>query len=212
MSKYGELQKVIAKIEITFSEMMFYQYLPIKLVDNTDIRVEKRLQFLESIIGTACCDFIGAYGLNRFVNSYVYLTVKHQYVSPSFHFNRLGWHSDGFMTEDINYIWSDKIPTVFNTSPFLLPMDDVQSIICMESQALPKNDVTFEDCTLLRLNEFNIHRVGDVKGVCLRSFIKISFSKDVYDLKGNSINYELNYNWDYRERGGNRNIPQKLIV
>ena len=45
---------------------------------------------------------------------------------------------------------------------------------------------------------------------CFRTFFKLSFSKDKYDLKGNSHNYLFDYNWEMRERKENRNIPQQL--
>jgi hypothetical protein len=212
MGKYGDLPKVIDVIDVQFTEMMFYQYLPIKLQGQTELKMEQRLLFLDRIIGTAACDFVGNFGLNRYIDSYVYLTVKHQYVSPNFHFNRLGWHSDGFMTDDVNYIWSNKIPTVFNASEFLLPMDDVESMKCMEQQAKPENDWIYGDNALLKLNEFNIHRVGDVSEVCLRAFVKISFSKDKYDLLGNSKNYLLDYAWEMKPRKQERNIPQSSLT
>ena len=53
-------------------------------------------------------DFKNKYGRYRFLDSYMYLTVKRQYQSKSKLFNRPGYHSDGFLTDDINYIWSDK--------------------------------------------------------------------------------------------------------
>lgn len=34
----------------------------------------------------------------------------------------------------------------------------------------------------------------------MRNFLKVSFSKDKYDLKGNSKNYLLSYDWYFRDR------------
>lgn len=209
--RYGELPKLVGNYKIEAKEMFFYQYLPIKLVGNTDIKVEHRLSCFNDIIGVICCDFIGEYGLDRFVNSYVYLTAKNMFVAPNCSYNRLGWHSDGFMTEDINYIWSDKLPTVFNTSKFNLTQDDIVSMDEMSVQALPENDFCYNSGDLLRLNQFNIHRVADIETVVLRCFLKLSFSVDKYDLLGNSKNYELDYNWDMKPRKQSRNIPQSKI-
>jgi hypothetical protein len=114
------------------------------------------------------------------------------------------------MTDDINYIWYDKDPTVFNNSEFNLTMDDLASIEDMRSQALPWKDVTYPVNTLLRLDQFNIHKVGEVT-TGMRNFLKISFSKDKYDLIGNSHNYLLNYEWDMKPRKEQRNIPQSII-
>jgi hypothetical protein len=191
-------------------EMMFYQYLPIILSGDTEPVYEPRLKCYNQLVGAICCDFIGAYGLDRYVKSYVYLTAKYLYQAPGCSFNRSGWHSDGFMTDDINYIWYDKDPTVFNNSEFNLTMDDLASIEDMRSQALPWKDVTYPVNTLLRLDQFNIHKVGEVT-TGMRNFLKISFSKDKYDLIGNSHNYLLNYEWDMKPRKEQRNIPQSII-
>jgi hypothetical protein len=209
IGKYGDLPTVVGKINVEFKEMMFYQYLPIKML-YTDVIIEIRHRFLVSLIEEILNDFIKAFGRETYEESYVYLTVKHQYVSPNSNYNRPGWHADGFMSNDINYIWSDSIPTVFNTSNFDLPMDDIKSIDCMNDQARKENNFTYDDCTILRLNQYNIHRVGDVKQLCLRSFVKISISKDKYDLKGNSINYGFDYDWTTRPRELHRNIPQSI--
>jgi hypothetical protein len=190
--------------------MLFYQYMPIKLPFSTYPVVEARLSCFEKILGVICCDFIGEFGLNAFVDSYVYLTAKHLYQKPNCPFNRPGYHSDGFMTNDINYIWSDKQPTVFNNSEFQLSMDDAISMREMESQALAENEFCYPENTLLRLNQFNIHKVADVKDVSLRTFLKVSFSGDKYDLIGNSHNYLIDYEWDMRPRKEQRNIPQSI--
>lgn len=43
---------------------------------------------------------------------------------PNCSFNRMGYHSDGFLTDDINYIWCDNNPTIFNISAFNLTLDE----------------------------------------------------------------------------------------
>jgi hypothetical protein len=206
---YGQLPKQLGNHQVDCKEMMFYQYLPIKLTGEHMPVFEDRLKCYDKLIGAICCDYIGTYGLDRFVGSYVYLTAKHLYQAPGCSFNRPGWHSDGFMTEDINYIWYDKDPTVFNKSDFVLTMDDSFSLSEMKQQAKPRNDVTYPVNALLRLNQYNIHMVGETTSG-LRNFLKVSFSKDKYDLIGNSHNYLLNYEWEMKPRNEQRNIPQSL--
>lgn len=208
--RYGDKPINLGIKTLVCNEMMFYQYLPIKFPKNIDVFYEKRLKFLDSLVGTVCCDFIGSFGLDRYVNSFVYLTVKSLFQKSGCSLNREGYHSDGFLTDDINYIWSDINPTVFNDSDFNLSLDDRNSLHQMSEQALIENEFEYPECTLLRLNQFSIHKVGEVKKEGVRTFIKISFSNDKYDLIGNSHNYELNYNWDMRPRSIDRNIPQKL--
>lgn len=204
---YGQLPKQIGTYTVECKEMMFYQYLPVKLVGFHNVVNEERLSCYDPIIDAACCDFICAYGLDRFVDSYVYLTAKYLYQSAGCSFNRPGWHSDGFMTDDINYIWYDKDPTIFNRSLFILSMNDEVSLKEMSRQAAPGNDVIFPVNSLLRLDQYNIHRLG-MPTTGLRNFLKISFSKDKYDLMGNSHNYMLNYNWEMKPRKEQRNMPQ----
>jgi len=45
----------------------------------------------------------------------------------------------------------------------------------------------------------------------MRAFVKVSFSKDKYDLIGNAVNYEIDYNWNFKPRENTRNVPQTEI-
>lgn len=209
--RYGELPKELGIFEVECKEMMFYQYLPIKMPNQTLLVYEERLKCFDNLIGVICCDFIGEFGLDNYVSSYVYLTAKFLYQTPNCSFNRAGWHSDGFLTDDINYIWCDKYPTIFNKTNFNLPLNDLLSMEEMEKQAVPFNNVTYKENQLLRLNQFNIHKVAPITKSGMRTFLKISISKDKYDLIGNSHNYLLSYNWEMKQRNERRNIPQSII-
>lgn len=209
--RYGELPKELGIFEVECKEMMFYQYLPIKMPNETQPIYEQRLKCFDKLIGAICCDFIGEFGLDNYVESYVYLTAKHLYQMPNCSFNRMGWHSDGFLTDDINYIWCDKYPTIFNKTYFDLPLNDLLSVEEMEKQAMPFNDVTYKENQLLRLNQFNIHKVAPIQKGGMRTFLKVSISKDKYDLIGNSHNYLLDYDWQMKQRNEVRNIPQSVV-
>lgn len=208
--KYGELPKQLGIIKVKCDEMMFYQYLPIKLRNGGygEIDGEPRLGCFNELIFKIIDDFIVEFGADEFIDSYIYVTAKHMYQLPNTSFNRMGWHSDGFLTNDINYIWCDKYPTIFNKSEFELTLDDTISMGEMEKQSLEINDVTYSENELLRLNQYNIHKVAPVLQGGMRTFLKVSFSKDKYDLIGNSHNHLLNYKWDMKERKEERNIPQ----
>ena len=208
--KYGQLPKYLDLHEVEISEMMFYQYLPIKLPNMVEPVIEERLKPFEKLIGVSLCDYVADFGLKRFHQSYVYLTAKYLYEKEGCSFNRKGYHSDGFLTDDINYIWSDCKPTVFNTTDFDLTLDDKISLAEMDIQADEEKITTYPNNSLLRLDQYAIHRCSGVESEGMRCFVKISVSKDKYDLKGNSINRLLDYNWDYRERKKERNIPQKI--
>ncbi|MGH2666023.1 hypothetical protein [Flavobacterium sp.] len=210
-NRYGQLPKPIGTYQVQPTEMMFYQDMPIKMKRYSTPLYEDRISVFNEIILAAIDDFIKIYGIEQYINTYVYLSVKHLFQPVKEPFNRPGWHCDGFMTNDINYIWSDKNPTVFNFSEFILTQNDSISIKEMEIQANPENNFIYPENTLIRLNQYNVHRVADVTEAGMRAFIKISFSTDKYNLVGNSHNYLLDYNWEMQERNVDRNIPQSKI-
>lgn len=51
-------------------------------------------------------------------------------------------------------------------------------------------NLTCEDGSILRLNQFVIHKVVDIEKSSMRHFVKVSFGRDKYDLKGNSQNHK----------------------
>lgn len=208
MAKYGDYPRFVKSINVKCDEMLYYQYLPIKLIDQTEPVLEARLQCFKELIGTVCCDYVANYGLTKYVKSYVYLTAKVMFNKC----NRAGWHSDGYLTNDINYIYSNHSPTIFNCSKFVLTPDDQISLREMEEQAKPENNYSYPDNSLLCLTQYNIHKCPEKTEPRIRTFVKVSFSKDRYDLKGNSHNYLLDYDWEMRERGVDRNVPQSLAV
>lgn len=204
--RHGQLPISLGIYDIELNETMTYQYLPIKLIGQHSVSIEKRLEVFNKLIGVACCDFIGVYSLNRYIDSYVYLTVKYRFVSPTSPMNRLGYHSDSFLSDDINYIWSDCFPTIFSKSDFLLSNNDLQSLVEMEQQAKEKDQVTYNINELLRLTQYNIHKVAPVTDSRMRGFFKLSFSKEKFNLIGNTHNYLLDYKWEMKPRGINRNM------
>jgi hypothetical protein len=208
--KYGDLPTELGQHSVVPTEMMFYQYMPIKLSTQTHPMYEDRLKCFDKLVGVVCCDYIGTFGLNKYVNSYLYLTAKHMFQVPYTSFNRMGYHSDGFMTDDINYVWCDTYPTIFNSSVFNLTMDDQISMNEMEQQALKENEVTYPENSLLRLTQHNIHKVASITEGTMRTFLKLSFSTDKYDLVGNAHNYLLDYGWEMKSRKIERNIPQTV--
>jgi len=92
---YQKEPKNLGIIETPVSEYFSYTYLPIKLAGQHELTIEPRLKIFDKIIGRCACDFVGDFGLDRFIDSYVYLTAKHQYQRAGQGFNRPGWHSMG---------------------------------------------------------------------------------------------------------------------
>ena len=79
----------------------------------------------------------------------------------------------------------------------------------MDEQALRENDFTLPNNTLIGMDQYSIHKVGEFEEGN-RAFFKLVISKGKFDLQGNSKNYLLDYDWEMRPRQNTRNVPQKL--
>lgn len=203
MIKYGVAPDCLGKFYLEPKEMCFVQYLPIKLAGG-DFSVPRNLCWTTELIN----EIMFGQDTGTELDDYIYLTVKHLYVGKD-SIGRLGWHSDGFMSEDVNYIWCDRYPTEFCVQDFTLTPHHEISMQEMEQQARPENIRVYGENQLIRLDQRHIHRVAAIDEVSLRTFVKVSISKNKYNLKGNAHNYELDYDWDMLERGATRNDPVK---
>jgi len=193
------------------TEMLFYLYLPIKAPGawsyylNGYANLNRFMPLIEAVRG----DMKGS----EWKNNYAYLTAKVMPISPEQPGNRPGWHSDGFLSDDVNYVWSDCSPTFFWTplekGLYRLHNDHVKSLADMERLAKTIGRVyPGDNGHLYKMDQTVIHRVGDPTGNMLRSFCKISISKKKYDLIGNSIS-SINQGWVFHERSALRNHPAK---
>lgn len=204
---YGNLPIDLGSVgeDIDASEMMFYLYLPIKLPGQVGVTMEERLIPFFPLVEKVVQDIGSGY-----VDKYIYITVKTLYVSPGCMGNREGYHSDGFMTNDINYIWYSEVPTVFLDIPggVPLPQHHSESMIDMEWYGRFYNHRRYPNKHLLRLDERVIHKVCDeslYEG--MRTFVKISVSDNIYAHKGNSVSPFLSLGVEYTERTIVRNCP-----
>ena len=200
---YGIEPKVIGVSNIKLNEYMFYVYLPIKMPQN-NIRIEPRLEPLRDLI------YQGIGNEPDLVDKYVYLTVRNQFVPKGLSHNRPGWHSDGFGSNDVNYIFYSNTPTEFCIKQYKdISTDDVISLKQFEEQSSEDCIVCYPNNTLLRLTPEHIHRVGYKHEDGNRLFIKISISDKKYALAGNSHNYEFEYDWsnEMKNRELYRNTP-----
>lgn len=213
---YGQKPTVVGYLDIELDEMMFYQYLPIKDKGAyvTNIPLQLDVPLVNKVTTLVSLDFINLKGVDEFRDHYMYLTIKQLYVSNTSELNRPGVHSDGFMTDDINYIWYNEVPTIFYEGLFIdTPLDDIESLVYFEKHKVNTTPVTYPNKSVIRLDQYNIHESNSIKdnSIVLRCFVKLSFSKDRYDLKGNAKNPIITKNWEYRDRVSGRNIPQLLM-
>ena len=202
MRYYGEMPKECGYFDVECEEYMFTQYVPISIPGQYRTTVPENLKWTEDILSRIC-----GMDLEMWKDSYVYVTCKHMYVD-GFSGNRPGVHSDGFMTDDLSYIWYDSYPTIFYDGVFDLTQDHAISLVEMEKQSRNMQVFHFPVKNLVKLDQYNIHSVRYCSPG-FRTFLKISISKHKYNLKGNSKNPELSLDCEYSERTEQRNDPHK---
>lgn len=196
---YASKAQELTRLPLQPTELVYYQYLPIVMHHSGKCllpRIPPNIAWVEPLLEFVQVD----------EGDYVYLTVKHMWVSEKTA-NREGWHIDGFLTEDTNYIWCDAHPTQFCEQEFLLTQDHEQSMIEMREQVKPDNFKTYPANTLLMLDTSTVHRVNPEPFEGFRTFVKISVSGEKYNLEGNSHNYLFDYNWPMVKRKAQRNHP-----
>lgn len=208
MKKYNQPPiQLDGDFPIKVDEMMLYQYLPIKMAYEFYIPVDIpiRLRVFSHVVETALLDYVRHVD---FINDkYVYVSAKHMFVMPGQNLNRLGWHSDGFGTDDVSYIWSNCLPTIWTDGRPSPPTDDSAALSYFNaSENIPVYRT--EANKIYRLDQYVVHACDVATEPTLRAFIKINISKDKYDLIGNSKNYLIDYDWEMKPRKAERNHPQ----
>jgi hypothetical protein len=201
MTLYGTPPVDLGLVDLSPKEMMFWMYCPIKLPGDLQPTYPDNLHQFDEIVFHAYMDCDHDF----WRDSYVYLTAKTLWVSKDNPGNRPGWHSDGFMTEDLNYIWSDCNGTEFWQPAELIEFTQDHHASLAEMEVASSGPiVTYPDKHLLRLDEAVIHRVSANLTPGMRTFVKVSVSESRYDLEGNSVNHAFPA-WDYVPRGAERN-------
>lgn len=196
---YGIEPEVVGEFVTPDCELTYTLYMPVSLAGGP-VAIPKHLAEYEPFVRAA----LNHEG-DRATGKYVYLTVKRLWVEPGCIGGRPGWHTDGFGTEDVNYIWCDFDPTEFCIQPFDLSDDHAVSMRQMEEQAKAENIRTYDPLTILRLDARHVHRCPVKFAPKYRTFARVSISADRYDMIGNAHNHDLDYNWIMHPRGSVRN-------
>lgn len=200
---YGNLPEDLGFVSLSPVEMMCWMYLPIS-TPGEPLTLPPNLEQFRPIIAR-----VAERERERFQSEYVYLTAKTLWVSGDYIGNRPGWHSDGFGTDDLNFIWYDRAPTEFIEGSFTLPDGCDDAMMLMADMAKHCATVTYPDKHLLRLTPAVVHRSPVAFAPGMRTFVKVSISPDRYNLEGNSINHGLHERWPLLPRALERNHPAK---
>lgn len=175
-------------------------YMPVKLAGDDRIALPSGLEFLSEIVAV-CLRRDSAY------HKYVYVSYECSFVRKGVSQKRPGWHADGFMTEDINFIWYSTCPTVFNSTEFNVKLDHKVSMEQFEAQVNEDLNYRLPCNALIRLDQTVVHRADPAEKDEVRTFFKLSISTEKYNLKGNAHNPEFDYLWTMHDRSIVRNHP-----
>lgn len=184
-------------------------YMPVKMRESAEICLPQHLKafgkLLKSVVDTELL-----LRQRSLWDEYIYLTVKCFPVEGENVGNRHGWHIDGYGTDDVNWIFSNHGCTQMLNAEVDLSEDHAQCLreLAIEG-AVNLNRLELELNTLHRLDSTIIHRPPMEVKAGVRTFVKISFSKHQYNLIGNAINPDMDYNWTYHERAVSRNHTSK---
>lgn len=210
------LPRDMGLFDVQADEVMYYLYLPIKTPESYDIYIpDPRLGFVAPLVDAVLDDLARdanphAYLPNIYADRYIYLTVKKMFVGGGVTANRPGWHCDGFMSDDLNYVWYDSVPTLFAEYNPVISADHTLSLQEFErlDPTLRAHKVVYPAKHLLRLDDKVIHAVDtDIPQQIMRTFVKITVSKDRYNLKDNSKNPLLPDSGPFYDRNMVRNDP-----
>lgn len=206
---YGVAPEVIGKAALKPSEMMFWLYCPISIAGFSSYVLPDNLEQFQPIL-----DIVRADCPDEWIEKNVYLTAKTLWVTPENPGNRPGWHSDGFLTDDTNYIWYDSIATVFYCDGELHAFTAEHDASMKEMHALCEGSdryyIRYEPGYILRLPQTVLHKSEDSFVPQMRTFLKVSLSSEKYRHEGNSINHKLALDWASVPRSTARNCPATL--
>ena len=205
---YGNPPTPVGRFEPAWDEFMHYLYLPVCMPGEEGIRLPPNLEFARALIDQV--RYVEQFNTDL-STSYIYLTTRRGWATPGNPLNRPGWHSDGFGSNDVNYIWADRWPTRFAIGEFVgISEDHVESAKQFDRIAASGmvEVVDGDPFEVYRLDPSVIHATPliDPPGGP-RSFLKLSFSPSRYNLRGNSHNYLFNYDWMMWDREQLRNDP-----
>lgn len=205
----------LGEFNIHSPEVMYYLYLPIKEPGEHECKLpDERLEFIRPLISRLWMDDSA-----RYERDFLYATIKKMFVGGGVTANRPGWHCDGFLSDDLNYVWYDCVPTVFIEGQFSITPDHTESLRefeqqCEQSSSIwdkhPTKLVVYPNKHLLKLDDRVIHKVEtNVPEQVMRTFVKLTLSKERFNLKDNSRNPLLPYSGELYDRSVVRNNPHQ---
>lgn len=203
---FGTRPQEVSVMSLEWDEYMHFMYLPVAMVGERGLRLPPNLEFARSLVNVVMA--LESQDEER-PSQNVYVTARRGFATPGRPLNRPGWHTDGFGSDDINYIWSDRFPTLFAEQSFRdISPDHARSMEQFQEQLRVERVRTYPERMVLRLDQTVVHCVPEIPAPGgERGFVKVSVSPNRYDLRGNSHNHLFEYNWKMAHRSLERNDP-----
>ena len=191
----GGNPKMIKTIKLDPQEYCNILYLPI-YIEWQGFKIPKRVMPYLPIIKEIPVEY-----------NYMYITIKHQYVEAQGYGNRPGWHVDGFLSNNKEYVWCSREPTEYiSISEYEEVAEHETALENFNRLGTARRIQSLHPETLYFLGK-TIHRTPKIIEGGVRTFVKISCSNEKFNLKGNAVNELLKYKWKYYDREITRNHP-----
>jgi hypothetical protein len=139
-------------------------------------------------------------------NFYAYITVDHHFVKKSTTHRRGGIHIDGVqgarykvkLPPEHTYSACDRLGTIFYGQPFdLRALDPSRQHVHaeLERQARPESRIQTNGYELYFWDSYSAHEAGIAQEDMIRTFVRIEFSKKIYDGVGDTQSPMFDYYW-----------------
>lgn len=203
---------VAAKYDVEDLEFCNIVYMCIKQAGCSEYHIPDNIKSLvESVISDVYTLSPKLY--NDDWTRYCYVTIKKMYVQPEGFGNRDGWHIDGYLSDQDNFIWSDcrATPTEVAIGEFDIADNHEQSLNDMKHIASSRFHQQLNTNTLYEMHQECVHRptANKTENSVLHTFIKITYSKEMFNCIGNAWNYKIPHIRPTVKRGNIRNHTVK---
>lgn len=191
--------------------------MPIK-IPNSDIRIPNQLNNASiNEIVTTCLNFEKKIN-SKWQEYYLYLTVHHSFVAASETQRREGAHIDGMQGTRYHekfpvchsYIVSNIVPTRFFNHKFPSNLSEEAQNWFYEFDKVKdyrKSSLT-KPFEINLMTAYSVHESTPAIEDVTRTFVRLEFSRKVFDRLGNTINPLFDLDWNYQERS----MPSHLAV
>ena len=185
---------VVANYDVSGLEFCNIVYMCVKQAGSSEYQIPENIRdLIEQIIPDIYSLSPNLY--NDDWTKYCYVTIKKMFIQPHTLGNREGWHIDGFKSDQENFIWSDSdaVPTEVSLGDFELTNDHNKSLTEMLEQSCNNFNLQLESNRLYMLDQECVHRptLNKTNTSVLRTFIKVTYSKELFNCIGNAWNYKL---------------------